>query len=199
MKQYHYAVKVVFDGAEFGGRSVVAVEIKAHSAPTPHAARHLVWLRDQLGDRLQSRGRSRVGQLRGSRPQSGGLAGAGVTPAGVGLVQRRGEHGDPARGLIAPGRATGDGRSVADQVGATGAGIGDGDERRRERHARSVATSVLVRNPASSGGAAGGTATSGPAGPTPPRQPDWRRAGGAAARGAAARRTPTRLVLLHGG
>ncbi len=87
MKQYHYAVKVVFDGAEFGGRSVVAVEIKAYSAPTPHAARHLVWLRDQLGDRLQSRGRSRVGQLRGSRPQSGGFAGAGVTPAGVGLVQ----------------------------------------------------------------------------------------------------------------
>jgi predicted AAA+ superfamily ATPase len=38
--------------AEFGGRYVVAVEIKAHSAPTPHAARHLVWLREQLGDRF---------------------------------------------------------------------------------------------------------------------------------------------------
>ena len=35
-----------------GGRYVVAVEIKAHSAPTPHAARHLVWLREQLGDRF---------------------------------------------------------------------------------------------------------------------------------------------------
>ncbi|MGH8906918.1 MAG: ATP-binding protein [Egibacteraceae bacterium] len=35
--------------AEFGARTVVAVEFKARSAPNRDAARHLIWLRDQLG------------------------------------------------------------------------------------------------------------------------------------------------------
>ncbi|MGH8929125.1 MAG: ATP-binding protein [Egibacteraceae bacterium] len=35
--------------AEFGARTIVAVEIKARSAPNRDAARHLIWLRDQLG------------------------------------------------------------------------------------------------------------------------------------------------------
>lgn len=38
--------------AELAGGRVVAIEIKATSAPTPADARHLVWLRDQLGDRF---------------------------------------------------------------------------------------------------------------------------------------------------
>lgn len=38
--------------AELGGDRVLAFEIKASSAPTPHDARHLVWLRGQLGDRF---------------------------------------------------------------------------------------------------------------------------------------------------
>ena len=66
------------------------------------------------------------------RPLPGGFAGAGVAPTGLGLVERRGKHGDPARGLIAPGRAAGGGRGIGNQVGAAGAGVGDGDERRRE-------------------------------------------------------------------
>ena len=66
------------------------------------------------------------------RSQPGGFAGAGVAPTGLGLVERRGKHGEPARGLITPGRAAGGGRGVGDQVGAAGAGVGDGDERRRE-------------------------------------------------------------------
>lgn len=36
--------------AELGFRKVVGLEIKASSAPTGHDARHLVWLRDQLGE-----------------------------------------------------------------------------------------------------------------------------------------------------
>ena len=68
------------------------------------------------------------------RPLPGSFAGAGIAPTGLGLVERRGEHGDPARGLIAPGRAAGCGRGIGNQVGAAGAGVGDGDERRREGH-----------------------------------------------------------------
>ena len=40
--------------ADLGARGVVGIEIKAHSAPTPAHARHLVWLRDQLGDRFKA-------------------------------------------------------------------------------------------------------------------------------------------------
>jgi Domain of unknown function (DUF4143) len=38
--------------AELGGGSVLAFEIKADAAPDRDAARHLIWLRDRLGDRL---------------------------------------------------------------------------------------------------------------------------------------------------
>lgn len=37
---------------ELGFNRVIAIEIKAHSAPTVQAAKHLRWLRDQLGDRF---------------------------------------------------------------------------------------------------------------------------------------------------
>ncbi len=36
--------------ADLGARGLIGMEIKAHSAPTLAHARHLVWLRDQLGD-----------------------------------------------------------------------------------------------------------------------------------------------------
>jgi predicted AAA+ superfamily ATPase len=38
--------------AELGGGGVIGVEVKASAAPGPRAARHLVWLRDRLGDRF---------------------------------------------------------------------------------------------------------------------------------------------------
>lgn len=38
--------------AELGGGRVIAIEIKASSAPRPADARHLVWLREELGDRF---------------------------------------------------------------------------------------------------------------------------------------------------
>jgi uncharacterized protein len=38
--------------AELGGRRVIAMEIKATSAPDAGDAKHLDWLRDQLGDRF---------------------------------------------------------------------------------------------------------------------------------------------------
>lgn len=38
--------------ADLGARGLIGIEIKAHSAPTRAHARHLVWLRDQLGDRF---------------------------------------------------------------------------------------------------------------------------------------------------
>lgn len=38
--------------AELGGGRVIAVEVKASSTPTPGDARHLRWLRDELGDRF---------------------------------------------------------------------------------------------------------------------------------------------------
>ena len=38
--------------AELGGGRVMAFEIKASAAPRRNDARHLVWLRDQLGDRF---------------------------------------------------------------------------------------------------------------------------------------------------
>jgi predicted AAA+ superfamily ATPase len=38
--------------AELAGGGVVAMEVKADSAPAPHAARHLIWLRDALGERF---------------------------------------------------------------------------------------------------------------------------------------------------
>lgn len=38
--------------AELGGGRIIAIEVKASSAPDGRMARHLVWLRDQLGDRF---------------------------------------------------------------------------------------------------------------------------------------------------
>ena len=38
--------------ADMGVRGLVAIEIKAHSAPSLRHARHLVWLRDQIGERF---------------------------------------------------------------------------------------------------------------------------------------------------
>jgi predicted AAA+ superfamily ATPase len=38
--------------AELGGERVIAIEVKATAAPTPADARHLRWLKDQLGDRF---------------------------------------------------------------------------------------------------------------------------------------------------
>ena len=37
---------------EYNGGGVVGIEIKASSAPSQHDARHLAWLRDELGDRF---------------------------------------------------------------------------------------------------------------------------------------------------
>ncbi|SNQ45758.1 putative ATPase (AAA+ superfamily) [Frankia canadensis] len=38
--------------AELGAERVIGIEVKAHAAPDASAARHLVWLRDELGDRF---------------------------------------------------------------------------------------------------------------------------------------------------
>ena len=38
--------------ADLRARGVAAIEVKAHSAPAPAHAKHLVWLRDTLGDRF---------------------------------------------------------------------------------------------------------------------------------------------------
>jgi len=38
--------------AEIGGRNLLAFEVKADAAPGRDAARHLIWLRDQSGDRF---------------------------------------------------------------------------------------------------------------------------------------------------
>lgn len=40
--------------ADLGARGLIGLEVKAHSAPTLAHARHLVWLRDQLGDRFKT-------------------------------------------------------------------------------------------------------------------------------------------------
>ena len=40
--------------ADLGARGLVGIEIKAHSAPKPADARHLVWLRAELGDRFRA-------------------------------------------------------------------------------------------------------------------------------------------------
>ena len=40
--------------ADMGARGIIAIEIKAHSAPKPSHARHLAWLRDKLGDRFKA-------------------------------------------------------------------------------------------------------------------------------------------------
>ena len=45
----HHEVDVV---AELGARRIIGIEIKATSAPKSRDARHLAWLRDQLGDRF---------------------------------------------------------------------------------------------------------------------------------------------------
>lgn len=37
---------------EYGGGKIAGIEIKATAAPSPHDARHLAWLRDELGDRF---------------------------------------------------------------------------------------------------------------------------------------------------
>ena len=39
--------------ADLGARGIIGIEIKAHSAPTTAHARHLAWLRDQMGDRFK--------------------------------------------------------------------------------------------------------------------------------------------------
>ena len=39
---------------DLGARGVVGLEIKAHSTPRLRDARHLIWLRDQLGDRFRA-------------------------------------------------------------------------------------------------------------------------------------------------
>jgi hypothetical protein len=38
--------------AEMGAGDIAALEVKAHSAPGKESARHIAWLRDQLGDRF---------------------------------------------------------------------------------------------------------------------------------------------------
>ena len=38
--------------AELAGGRVIAIEVKASAAPRADAARHLEWLRDELGDRF---------------------------------------------------------------------------------------------------------------------------------------------------
>ena len=40
--------------ADLGARGLVAIEIKAHSAPKPADARHLAWLRDELGQQFKA-------------------------------------------------------------------------------------------------------------------------------------------------
>lgn len=40
--------------ADLGVRGLIGIEIKANSAPTLKHARHLVWLRDQLGDKFKA-------------------------------------------------------------------------------------------------------------------------------------------------
>ncbi len=40
--------------ADLGARGLVGIEVKAHSAPTARDARHLIWLRDQLGDQFKA-------------------------------------------------------------------------------------------------------------------------------------------------
>lgn len=40
--------------AELAGRDIVALEIKATSTPTPRDARHIEWLREELGDRFRA-------------------------------------------------------------------------------------------------------------------------------------------------
>jgi len=39
---------------ELGGRDVIAIEVKATATPKPADARHIEWLRDQLGDRFRA-------------------------------------------------------------------------------------------------------------------------------------------------
>ncbi len=48
-EQGRHEVDVV---AELAGGGVVAIEVKAHSAPGSYAARHLAWLREAVGDRF---------------------------------------------------------------------------------------------------------------------------------------------------
>ena len=40
--------------ADLGARGLIGVEIKADSAPSPADARHLAWMRDQLGDQFKA-------------------------------------------------------------------------------------------------------------------------------------------------
>lgn len=40
--------------ADLGARGIIGLEIKAHGAPAPAHARHLAWLRDQIGDRFKA-------------------------------------------------------------------------------------------------------------------------------------------------
>ena len=38
--------------AEFGGGKVIGVEVKADNSPGPDAARHLAWMRHEIGERF---------------------------------------------------------------------------------------------------------------------------------------------------
>ena len=51
LRQHHgrHEIDVV---TELNARQVIGMEIKATAAPSPDDARHLIWLRDQLGDRF---------------------------------------------------------------------------------------------------------------------------------------------------
>ena len=40
------------DALEFGGGRVVGIEVKTTSTPTLKDARHLLWLREHIGDRF---------------------------------------------------------------------------------------------------------------------------------------------------
>ena len=40
--------------ADLGARGLIGIEVKAHSAPTHAHARHLIWLRDQLGSAFKT-------------------------------------------------------------------------------------------------------------------------------------------------
>lgn len=51
LRQHHgrHEIDVV---AEINAQQIIGIEIKATAAPSPHDARHLNWLRDQIGERF---------------------------------------------------------------------------------------------------------------------------------------------------
>ena len=50
--------------ADYGARGIVAIEIKATNAPNVGDARHLEWLRDELGPRFAAGSVLHVGRRR---------------------------------------------------------------------------------------------------------------------------------------